>query len=329
MSLSGKEFVPLPGFDPRAGTTIRVPRGLGKGYWVGAPSAFYSPNRQKFYLACRWRNAHQDHPSRGFQCEIAESRDGVHFDSVAALSAASLGTPSIEKSALIEDAVTGTMRLYVSYVDPKTSRWRIDLFQAARPEDLPQASPIPVLSAEQLNSEGVKDPCVFRVAGQYYMLASYLPNFEGVTAEDLHQIQDASAIGLTQVYTALLQSADGLHFHYVRDFLSPGSHWDRLSTVATTVMLSAPWFVVFFDGRRDASDSYEGKAGLAVTTDFEHVYKLDVFQPRFRSPHASGCLRYVDVVQTSDADYFYYEYAREDGSHELRVNKVTRESFYS
>lgn len=327
MTISGKEFVPIPAFDPQEGTTIRVPRGLGKGYWVGAPSAVYSQQHQKFYLVCRWRNPHQDNPSRGFQCEIAESRDGLHFDSMATLSAASLGTASIEKSALIEDVLTGTMRLYVSYVDPITSKWRIDLFQASRPEELPMASPIPVLNAEKLNSEGVKDPCVFRVAGQYYMLASYLPNLERVTAEDLHQIQDASAIGLTQVYTALLQSSDGVHFHYVRDFLTPGSHWDRLSTVATTVMLSSPWFVVFFDGRRDASDSYEGKAGLAVTTDFERVHKLDMFQPRFRSPHASGCLRYVDVVQTDDADYFYYEYAREDGSHELRVSKVTRPPF--
>ena len=44
--------------------------------------------------------------------------------------------------------------------------------------------------------------------------------------------------------------------------------------------------------------------------------------PILVSPHASGSLRYMDVVRLGEDIYYYYEYARADGSHELRMNKV-------
>lgn len=40
------------------------------------------------------------------------------------------------------------------------------------------------------------------------------------------------------------------------------------------------------------------------------------------APHGSGSLRYLDAVVRDDAIYYYYEYARPDGSHELRMNRV-------
>ncbi len=41
--------------------------------------------------------------------------------------------------------------------------------------------------------------------------------------------------------------------------------------------------------------------------------------PLYRSPHASGSMRYTDVVTTGPRPLLYYEYARPDGSHDLRV----------
>jgi hypothetical protein len=319
VGIATKSFVDLPSFDPLKGSTIREPLGSGKGYWVGAPSATYVEEDQRFYLAYRLRNPREKSPSRGFQCEIAESEDGINFQTLAKITSESLPSPSIEKSALVytED---GMFRLYISYVDPITSRWRIDLLEASHPAEFDSAKRIPVLTAEMLNSLSVKDPCVFRLAGSYYMMASYIPNYERVDEAELLKSQDASAIGLAQVFTALLKSKDGVHFKYVRDLISPGSHWDKLSTVGTSLAYTPPWFTIFFDGRRDASESYEGRAGLAVTSDFERIWKVDEFAPRFLSPNASKSLRYIDVVQLPEKTIFYYEYARQDGSHELRVN---------
>jgi hypothetical protein len=37
---------------------------------------------------------------------------------------------------------------------------------------------------------------------------------------------------------------------------------------------------------------------------------------------AGGSLRYLDAVSVGDELWLYYEYARADGAHELRVSKV-------
>ena len=40
------------------------------------------------------------------------------------------------------------------------------------------------------------------------------------------------------------------------------------------------------------------------------------------SARGTGCLRYLSAVPAKEGTYWYYEYAREDGSHELRLNVV-------
>jgi len=39
-----------------------------------------------------------------------------------------------------------------------------------------------------------------------------------------------------------------------------------------------------------------------------------------QSPH--GCIRYIEAVPVDGAIYYYYEWTREDGSHELRVTRT-------
>jgi len=49
---------------------------------------------------------------------------------------------------------------------------------------------------------------------------------------------------------------------------------------------------------------------------------MSVDEPWLLSPHASGSLRYPDVLERDGEWWIYYEYARADGSHELRLNRV-------
>jgi hypothetical protein len=41
------------------------------------------------------------------------------------------------------------------------------------------------------------------------------------------------------------------------------------------------------------------------------------------SPHATGSLRYLDALDLRER-LLYYEYARPDGSHELRLSRLPR-----
>ena len=46
--------------------------------------------------------------------------------------------------------------------------------------------------------------------------------------------------------------------------------------------------------------------------------------PLLLSPHGQAALRYVDVLVLQDVKLFYYEMARPDGSHDLRVYHMAR-----
>lgn len=57
------------------------------------------------------------------------------------------------------------------------------------------------------------------------------------------------------------------------------------------------------------------------TQDLKHYKRLTEDGPILVSPHASGALRYMDVVDMGDELFYYYEYTCADGSHELRLSK--------
>ena len=58
---------------------------------------------------------------------------------------------------------------------------------------------------------------------------------------------------------------------------------------------------------------------LAVSDDLRSWRRLTPpHAPWVRSAHASGSVRYIDVVLVGDRAHFFYEYARADRAHELR-----------
>jgi len=122
--------------------------------------------------------------------------------------------------------------------------------------------------------------------------------------------------------TVLAESDDGLYFpsiEYV--FEAPGDDtWHGRRARISSVF---PWkdhYVATFDGGRTSYDNYEEWAGLATSADRHDFTRLDSGEPWVRSPH--GCVRYVYGLPVGDRLHFYYEFARPDGSHDLRVAVV-------
>lgn len=105
--------------------------------------------------------------------------------------------------------------------------------------------------------------------------------------------------------------------------LFPGKGWDAGVTKVSSILPLVPWFWVFYDGAENMKQCCEEMTGLALTSDFRYFQRVSYMESLLRSPYASGSLRYLDVVQVKKSFYFYYEYAREDGSHELRVSQVS------
>ena len=81
-----------------------------------------------------------------------------------------------------------------------------------------------------------------------------------------------------------------------------------------------PLYVGFFDGGTTFYDMYEEHCGVAISHDLEHWRRVSTNGPWIKSPY--GCIRYMDALIVNNTLWYYYEYTREDGSHELRVSRV-------
>ena len=106
---------------------------------------------------------------------------------------------------------------------------------------------------------------------------------------------------------------------------TPG--WDSYcSRISSLVRVGQQW-LAFYDGSADVSQNYEEQCGLALSADLRNFTRLTVAGPVVQSGGGSRSVRYVDVVPVGEDLYFYYECARADGAHDLRLSIVPREVF--
>lgn len=313
----------LPLFDPEQGTTVIEPPGGEKGYWSGAPCAVYDEAEERFLLSYRVRKPLT--MGRGVESRIAESRDGRSFSPIWCATKEQLDSLSIERSNLIKTP-TGKWRLYVSHATAYDYRWVIEMMEADRPEDLDPAQRIVVLDSDMTHTQGVKDPVIVIVGGMWYMYVNYAPQPEKMDAEmwnKLHSTGNAFVTGVVNTGSALTTSTDGVDFSWKGEVIGPGpGGWDAFLARMSTIVYIPPVYYAIYDGRPNVKASYEDKPGLATSHDLRTFVKLTPHRPVMQSPHGTGCMRYVDAVLSADRIFYYYEYARANGSHELRMNIV-------
>ncbi|MCY0879248.1 MAG: hypothetical protein OWU84_09940 [Firmicutes bacterium] len=301
-------------------TVIRRPAEPGAGHWVGAPSLFQEGDT--LYLTYRFRRPRGQ--GRGYEARIARSQDGITFEDIWAITQDQLDSPSMERFALTR--VEDTYLLYVSYVDGRTNRWRIDVLEAARPDGFNPNQRLTVLTSDALHLEAVKDPVIVPAFGGLMMYASVaerLPHAKALSDAELHASQDVYTSGLIRSGTGLAFSSDGRRFAWLGMALQPQEQgWDQYTARVTTALPVPPGFLLFYDGGESVQQNFEEVTGLAVTTDLLHVQRLTPERPLLESPYGPGAFRYVDYAELHGHWYFYYEIAEADGSHSLSVSMV-------
>ncbi len=314
-NMSQRYFGVPPAFDPQKGKPVLEPEGKGYGYWVGGHSVVFDPAEDKFYLYYRVR-----HPlgrGRGGKCRIAESKDGVKFTDIWEATKEQLDAESIEVGSLIQDPLTGKWRLYISYQVPGGT-WRVDLIEADHPKNFDPWHHRTVMQPEEYGLAFVKDPRVYIVGGLYVV-------FVAVSArETWAEGESGWRHPLGNDATGMMTSPDGIYFRNFKYVFEPGGgapgEWGRFRARINSIVHLPPVYLGFFDGGNTAYDNYEEWCGLAFSHDLERWTRVSTNGPWIRSPH--GCIRYVDAIIVKDEIWYYYEWTREDGSHELRVNKV-------
>jgi len=322
----GKHFGSVPAFDPEQGQTVLEPEAPGPGYWVGAPSVLWDADRNSYLLTYRRRRPRGVDPDRGYVAHVAESQDGQRFEDVWTVEKSAFGTTSMEKFSLAREP-GGPYRLYVCYVDPADSRWRIDVLEADRPEAFDPGLARPALTAASTGTEGVKDPWVFKLGGLWHMLVSFAAArpVDAATRRQMHATADVFNTGVLVAPTGLAVSEDGVNWGWYGEVFGVGDEgaWDAYQSRIGSLLYRAPLWLGYYDGSASVEGNYEERCGLAYSFDLRNWERVTLSGPALVSPHGSGCLRYVDVVPRQGQLHFYYEYARPDGSHELRRSVVS------
>ncbi|GAA4600715.1 hypothetical protein GCM10023195_00840 [Actinoallomurus liliacearum] len=312
---------PLGPIDAAAGIVVLDAERPEPGYWVGGAGVTYDGER--FWLTYRQRRPRGLDRERGWRCAVAVGDDGVHFTDAWSVRKDELGSPSMERCRL---TVTpdGGYQLFISYVDPADRRWRIDALTADDPSRFDVGAARPVLTAASTGTEGVKDPYVLVAGPVTYLFASYAAPRPDLSAA-AHATGDIYAVGATVHPTGVAVSLDGgAEFQWHGEVLPVGAGWDRYQARLNSVVPAAGGYLGFYDGSAGHEENYEERCGIAVSADLFTWRRLTPDAPWAVSPYGTGSLRYVDALLVDDEWWLYYETARPDGSHDLRLTRWPR-----
>jgi hypothetical protein len=122
--------------------------------------------------------------------------------------------------------------------------------------------------------------------------------------------------------TSLAVSADGSRYEWRGEVFGVGETWDRYQARLSGIARAGDAFVGFYDGAGSPDDDTEEHLGLAVSADLRSWERVTPDAPWLVSPHATGSVRYLDALERGNELWLYYECARADGSHDLRLSRV-------
>lgn len=300
------------------GTVIREPVGNDKGYWVGCPGAFYDEAERAWYLTYRIRRPRGVQPDRGGEVRIARSTDLKHWDDVLRITKDQYNSASIERSALHRGR-DGLWRYFTSYVDPADGRWCTAVMKAAKVEQLDPAQRKVIFTAAPLGLEGVKDPWIIEVDGVYHLFLSIaLPTAR--TNAGSHGTLDIFNTGECVSATGLATSRDLDNWEWQGIVLKPdASGWDKYCRRINSVARVGDRWLAFYDGSASEAENYEERCALAVSSNLRDWRSVSPDGPFVTSPFASGSARYFDAKFANGQWHLFYEFARKDGAHDMRV----------
>ena len=297
-------------FDPSSGTTIAEPEGIGYGYWAGGHKVYFDEESNRFVLFHRLRTPLE--LGRGGWCGISVSDDGIRFEKVWEATKEQFAASSIEVGQVIRTP-TGNWRLYISYELAGARMWRVDVLEAERIEDLATQSRRTVLQPSDYGVGSIKDPVVYLVDEEYHV---YVVGGGARRPPESNQ-QVLYAWGTETTFLA--RSTDGLYFPSLEVVFKPTQKdtWDGRRARINSIIEADGAFLAFYDGGRTFYDTYEEWCGIAWSEDGTDFNRIELNEPWIRSPY--GSVRYVCVILRPEGVFFYYEYTRDDGSHDLRV----------
>lgn len=277
-------------------------------WWAGAPSVVRNADGT-FLLACRMREGNSPRGRRGYEVRLLRSNDGIAFEAVHSIRREEVPVPGFERPALLRDAATGRLKLYLC--GPwKEGPWCImKLDDAADPAAFSPATCRPVLTAETAGIKGVqgyKDPFILHTAGQYHLFV----------------------IGFGRVErTYHFVSGDGERWSAAGD--GPAldcAGWHNFYTRPACVVPMGAGYLVVYEGSHSTwhDPPYNIATGLGYTLCLEGIVDLTPERPLLVSttPGDYHTWRYSHWLWVGDELWAYAEVARPNNTNEIRLFRL-------
>ena len=247
---------------------------------------------------------------------MAVSSDGLTFEEVWTADKEAFAASSIEVGHPIR-SLEGDWRLYISYEVAGAGYWRVDLLRGDSLASFDVQGRRTVFQPGDFGLRSLKDPVVYLRDGRWWVYIA------GPARERLPR-KGSQVFASPLDATLLGRSDDGLYFPELEwVFEAPGTDtWHGRRARINSVISRDNGWLAFYDGGRTFYDTYEEWCGLAWSDDGVRFERMEQHQPWVRSPY--GCVRYVFALERPSEIYFYYEYTRADGSHDLRASVVNR-----
>ena len=308
------------------GHIIREPVGNRSGYWAGAPGAFYEATEKAWYLTYRLRRPRGVPPDRGGEARIARSTNLKNWEDIWSVNKKEFNTASIERSAIHRGA-DRVWRYFTSYVDPADGRWCVAMLRGTDVAQLYSRNVEIIFKGRPLELEGIKDPWILRHEDLYYMFLSIAVKTHKTTDQS-HASLDIYNTGECVSATGLATSRDLDHWEWKGTVFRPRAEgWDRYCRRINSVVAVNGNFLAFYDGSASHEENYEEKTGIAVSPNLLHWRTLSAQGPAHISPLGSHSLRYMDVHVQGPTAFVFYECARMDGAHDLRLLTMDQDEF--
>jgi len=300
------------------GAIVREPVGNEQGYWVGCPAVTWDETDQAAYLCYRIRRPRGVQPDRGGEVRICKTTDFENYEDVWSMTKDQLGTSSIERN-VVRRGDDGNWRYFSSYVDPADGRWQTCVIKGGSDiASLDPANMQPIFKAGDLGLEGVKDPWLMKVGDTYHLILSIAVATE-TTGGGSHETHDIFNTGECVSATGLATSKDLDNWEWQGVIFRPeGPGWDQYCRRINSIIEKNGKYYAFYDGSAGHHENYEEKCAFAVSDDLKNWTTLSADGPALLSPHASTSLRYMDYLQHDGTLRLFYEWAREDGAHNMR-----------
>jgi hypothetical protein len=308
------------------GQVIREPVGNHSGFWTGAPGAYYEPAEKAWYLTYRLRRPRGVEPDRGGEARIARSTDLKNWADIWTVNKNEYKSASIERGT-IHRGSDKIWRYFTSYVNPADGRWCVAMLRGTDAAQLYARNVEIVFTAKPLGLEGIKDPWILWHDDRYYMFLSVALSTPKTTDQS-HATLDIYNTGECISATGLATSRDLDQWEWKGIVFRPeATGWDRYCRRINSVVPVNGNFIAFYDGSAGHEENYEEKTGVAVSPNLQRWQALSLKGPAHISPHGSHSLRYMDAHVAGKTALVFYESARMDGAHELRLLTMDKGPF--